>query len=117
MDQVVSPFGRDIFNYGVEGQTYDIKDGEYIMKDGIDKAAMGVGTQYEVWMVGMGPTSRTGDGYKLAQETIDLATQNFTSGEVIGAIDPVFTFFSTEDGEKKASIEATLQTYVDEQEA
>lgn len=117
MDQVVSPFGRDLFNYGVEGETYDIVDGQYVMKDGIDKAAMGVGTQYEVWMVGMGPTTRTGEGYLLRQNAIDLAMDGLKSGEIEGQITPTFTFFSTESGEQKANLENTLQTYIDEQEA
>lgn len=117
MDQVVSPFGRDIFNYGVEGVTYDIVDGKPVMKEGIDKAEMGVSTQYEVWMVGMGPNERNGDGYLLSQASIDLSTENFNSGNVEAVWPPVHTLFSTEAGEQKANIENTLKTYVDEQEA
>ncbi len=117
MDQVVSPFGRDIFNYGVEGVTYDIVDGKPVMREGIDKAEMGVGTQYEVWMVGMGPNERGGDGYLLAQSAIDLDIGNFTSGAVQAVWPPVQTAFSTEAGEEKANIENTLATYVDEQES
>ena len=117
MDQVVSPFGRDIFNYGVEGVTYDIVDGKPVMKEGIDKAEMGVGTQYEVWMVGMGPDERNGGGYLLSQAAIDLSTENFNSGNVEAVWPPVHTLFSTEAGEQKANIENTLKTYVDEQEA
>ena len=64
---MVSPYGRDIFNYGVEGVTYDVVDGVPTMKEGIDKKEYGVGTQYEVWMVGMGPTVRDGNGYTLPQ--------------------------------------------------
>lgn len=41
MDQVVSPFGRDIFNYGVEGTTFDYVDGVPTIRDGIDKAEYG----------------------------------------------------------------------------
>lgn len=117
MDQVVSPFGRDIFNYGVEGVTYDIVDGKPVMKEDIDKAEMGVSTQYEVWMVGMGPNERDGGGYPLTQAAIDLSTAGFISGEINAVWPPVHTLFSTEAGEQKANIENTLATYVNEQEA
>lgn len=117
MDQVVSPFGRDIFNYGVEGTTYDIVDGEYVMKDGIDKAEYGVGTQYEVWMVGMGPKARSSDGYLLMKEDQDLNLKNFTDGTVKADFDPAFAIFSADDGSEKANIENALNTCIEENEA
>ena len=117
MDQVVSPFGRDIFNYGVEGVTYDIVDGDYVMKDGIDKAEYGVGTQYEVWMVGMGPKARTSEGYLLTKEDQELNLKNFTDGTVIADFEPAFAVFNADDGAEKANIENTLNTCIEENEA
>ena len=117
MDQVVSPYGRDLFNYGVEGVTYDVKDGVYTMKDGIDKAEYGVGTQYEVWIVGMGPLSRNGGGQKLTQAAIDLNLKNFTDGTVKAKFDPACAIFTADNGAEKANIENTLQTCISENEA
>lgn len=117
MDQVVSPFGRDIFNYGVEGVTYDIVDGNYVMKDGIDKAEYGVSTQYEVWMVGMGPLTRDPGNYKLGKAVYDLNLKNFTDGTVKADFDPAFAVFSADDGSEKANIENALNTCITENEA
>lgn len=117
MDQVVSPYGRDIFNYGVEGVTYDVVDGVPTMKEGIDKKEYGVGTQYEVWMVGMGPTVRDGNGYTLTQGCIDLNQKNFLDGTMKARFDPVFTIFNGDDGADKATIENALTTCIKENEA
>ena len=117
MDEVVSQFGRDIFNYGVEGTTFDYDDGVPTMRDNIDKAKYGIGTQYEVWMVGMGPVIRTSGGYKMGQKAIDLNLKNFTKGSVQAKFDPVFTIFAADEASEKANLENTMITFVKEQEA
>ena len=117
MDQVVSPYGRDIFNYGVEGVTYDVVDGVPTIKEGIDKDEYGVETQYEVWMVGMGPIVRTGAGYTLQQNCIDLNLKNFVDGTVKARFDPTFTIFDGDAGADKATIENALNTCIEENEA
>lgn len=115
MDQVVSPYGRDLQNYGIEGVTYDIVDGKYVMRD-VDKGEMGVGTLYEAWIVGMGPTERTSD-FTIGAECIELNHENLVSGVVQPVYDPVVRTFGAEAAEEKAAIENDLMTYVNEQEA
>lgn len=117
MDQVVSPYGRDIFNYGVEGVTFDITDGIYALKDGIDRAEYGIGTQYEVWMVGMGPLQRSSEGYKLIERSMELNLRNFTDGTVKAQFDPAFAVFTADSGAEKANLENVLKTFIEENEA
>ena len=117
MDQVVSPFGRDIFNYGVEGTTFDYVDVVPTIRDGIDKAEYGIGTQYEVWMVGMGPVVRTADGYNLASATLDNNMNNFMDGTVKADFSPQFTVFGSDEATEKANLENNIMTFVKEQEA
>jgi len=117
MDQVVSPAGRDIFNYGIEGVTYDYIDGIPYLKEGIDKTEYGVGSQYEVWMVGMGDPFPKATGYKLTDAVNALYTENLNNGTIIGTFVPVFQTFSEDATSDKASIENDLITYIEEQEA
>ncbi len=116
MDQVVSSWGRDNFQYGVEGVTFDYVDGLPVTREGVDTAGY-TGTQYEVWMVGMGKPVQEKDGYILRDKTLDLVTNAFVSGEMKAVFDPVFTTFSSEAASEKASIENDLKTYRDENEA
>lgn len=116
MDQVVSPFARDLFNYGVEGVTYDKVDGKYVMKEGIDKTAHGVGSIYDVWMVGMGPLERVGT-HKLEAKTMEENLKNFTSGDVKAKFLPTISKFTTDESEEKAKIENAINTYMAEVEA
>jgi putative aldouronate transport system substrate-binding protein len=117
MDQVVSPAGRDIFNYGIEGVTYDVIDGVPTMKEGIDRNEYGVGSQYEVWMVGMGKTKADQTGFVL-RDTIDaLYTEKLLDGTITGTFDPTLVSFSEEAAAEKASLENDLTTYIAEQEA
>lgn len=116
MDMVVSPVGRDLMNYGVEGVTYDKKDGAYVMKDGIDKVAHGIGTLYEVWMVGMGPLTRSGT-HLLEDKSMQTNLKNFTDGTVKAFFPPTINKFTAEEAEEKAKIENALKTVMDETEA
>lgn len=115
MDQVVSPFGRDLMNYGIEGVSYDVVDGKPVKRD-VDNAEIGVGTLYEAWIVGMGPEERTSD-LTVGKQCFELNHENFTSGKVQGVFDPVVRTFTAEAAEEKAAIENDLMTYVNEQEA
>lgn len=116
MDQVVSKWGRDNFNYGIEGVTFDYIDGVPTLREGIDKAAYGLETQYEVWMVGMGPVART-SLYTLQQAANELNLKNFTEGKQEAVFEPAFAIFSAEDAAEKASLENDIATYVTENEA
>lgn len=117
MDQVVSKAGRDNFNYGIEGETFDYIDGVPTLREGIDKKSYGLGTQYEVWMVGMGPVSRRDTDYPLSLESIDLNLKNFTEGNQEAVFDPAFAMFSAEDAAEKARLENNITTYIEENEA
>ena len=116
MDMVVSPFSRDLFNYGVEGVTYDVKDGVPTIREGINRTAEGIGSIYEVWMVGMGPTVRT-DPSKLASQAMEANLQNYLDGTVKASFLPTLTTFGADAAEEKAKLETALQTFVDETEA
>ena len=117
MDQVVSPVGRDIFNYGIEGVTYDVIDGVPTLKEGISKSEYGVGSQYEVWMVGMGPVAMAKTGYLLRDEADKLYRDNLQNGTITGMYVPTFLTFSEEATSDKAGLENDLSTYIAEQEA
>lgn len=117
MDQVVSSWGRDNFNYGVEGETFDYIDGVPTMREGIDESAYGLETQYEVWMVGMGPVDRSYKAWPLERTCVELNLKNFTEGVQEAVFDPAFAIFSSEDAAEKASLENDISTYIEENEA
>ena len=116
MDQVVSPFGRDNFNYGVEGVTFDYVDGLPVAREGVDTTGY-IGTQYEVWMVGMGKPVETGNGYLLGDQAMQMNVDAFVSGEQQAIFTPVFTTFSADAAAEKSSLENDLTTYIKENEA
>ena len=116
MDQVVSPFGRDNFNYGVEGVTFDYVDGLPVAREGVDTTGY-TKTQYEVWMVGMGMPVETDSGYILGDQAMHMNVDAFVSGEQQAIFSPVFTTFSTDAATEKSSLENDLTTYIKENEA
>lgn len=118
LDYWYSPEGRLMYNYGIEGETYDLVDGEVVLKDEIINNDMGVDIASYLRMYcpygsffGLSMAGRmdfmASDLYMAAKE---VWAQNSDTEYLI----PTGVTLTTEESEELSNITAEISTYVSE---
>ena len=113
MDTVVSPFAKDLWNFGLEGVTYDVVDGEKVLHENIDRDTTGYYSLYEVWTVGMGADERiTKQDDTFYVDMWNMNRKAFDDEEMEAVWMKGIPIFMPEAGAERSSIENDLNTYL-----
>jgi putative aldouronate transport system substrate-binding protein len=115
VDFGLSDVAAELYEYGVEGVTFDRVNGIPVVKKGIDPTKMGtrsiVSLNYasvnSPLFITIWPTYNKG---------LQLFRNDFRTGKVLPVLDPVIPIFKPEQTEAKASAESALNTLVNENE-
>lgn len=118
MDTVAPPFAKDLWNFGLDGVTYDVVDGGKVLHENIDRDTTGYYSLYEVWTVGMGADERiTKQDGTFYVDMWNMNRKAFDDEEMEAVWMKGIPIFMPEAGAERSSIENDLNTYDTEQEA